>query len=225
MSSYQITLAEAVDYLYNFNQNSDLLSIAQNTAFGGTFAAPTLPTDPDKGLMFWFNWIDTVGANQFFLAYQTYDDQGDGIRMELPVLSADLRIPDETFLYSPVGTSKTDIENFILNHDTKIPPQSTLTSQASVQGQTQDFLDHFPSGTENRLNIRPHIFYSARSTGSDFADLLSQSGAAGLRYYFGLEPKMSFINQIRIILVAVDSNGKNILSGSGTCILLQKGSP
>ncbi len=225
MSSYQITLAEAVNYLYNFNQDSNLYSIAQNTAFGGTFDMPTLPTAADKGLMFWFNWINNGGSTEFYLAYQEYDDPGKGVRMKLPVGNTDLLIPDEIFQYSSSGNSIQDIENFILNHDTNVPPRSSITSRSAIETQSQDFLDHFPSGSVNDFNLRSHNFYQARASSGDLLTLLSQTGAAGLRYYFGLEPQLGFINQLRLILVAVDSTGGNILSNSGASILLQKGTP
>ena len=59
------------------------------------------------------------------------------------------------------------------------------------------------------------LFFSESFERSTFDTLLAEPGAAGLRFYLGMTPNL----WVRLIAVATDSNGNDILPAAGTAFV------
>jgi hypothetical protein len=224
----KISIAEASDYVSRFINQSPLTSIAQNNAIGGTFGLPALSSASGEGLMFWFGYKETSpGSHLFEVAFQGDRDPGSGVSDRLSVGNTPLYSPNDRFTYPLTGTSSNDVKAWLETHDTANIPRSNSISKVHVEEAVADFLASFPKDANcYPYNDRAHLFFSAQDGVGDFYDLVSQANAAGLRYYFGYDESTDPdpINRIRLILFAVDSTGKNIVSTSNA-VILQRGKP
>jgi len=219
--SYKISLKEAGIYLSNLLRESSLSTIPRNVAIGGTYAVPTLPSTSGEGLMFWYNFVGvSPGVHDFFLTCQEYPNPGNRVTHRLPIGNDELLKPSETFTYNKISASPAECENYIENHNTGNTPTSRLIPKATVQSNVISFLRHFPKDPNGfPYNDRAHSFVSAEAGSGDFNELISQPSVGGVRYYFGLDSDVNAINRLRIIFVAVDHGGANIINKTNPVIL------
>ncbi len=228
MTTYKISLAEAATYISNLLNELPLRPIAQNIALGGTFGLPSLPNQSNKGIMFWYNLERNASGNdKVFAVFQTYIDPLGNVGNVLPVGSNQLFQPDETFTYNGSTYDVATIENYISGHSTNNTPASSNITKQEVEDNIDTLVQYLPKDSNGIIyNNRVHLFFEADDSFGDFYDLLTQnSSVAGFRYYLGLDKSTPIPNnRIRLIMVAVDGNGANIIN-SANPIFMQRGHP
>jgi hypothetical protein len=103
-----------------------------------------------------------------------------------------------------------------------------------VRVQVEDFTRVFLPTMDpdpSQLQKYPFTFFGEMSEDFQIRKMLSQPGAVGVRYYFGYQEKDDYgkdlSNKIRVIMCAIDQDGKNILGTKGDDgdIMIEKSFP
>lgn len=235
LKSENIDLTHAVDLIYDFMNDPELKNIGQSWALGGTlpkdvFFTPT--GNPTHGINMWFCFNNQdMDHPVFFMSVEKRDDFGHQFPNE--PRPSDLVRPVDIFPYNGTIDRKA-IRKYLVNtpeanHDTARP-----ISQTAVKRYAHKFdslLSRHLDATGQRRCEVPFSFFqnvniSFQGATTPILDaFVRQSGTTHVRYYFGYNPSEN-VNKIRVILFAVDENGKNIIAeDKNGGIIVQKSVP
>ncbi|HEX5172119.1 MAG TPA: hypothetical protein VFW11_23235 [Cyclobacteriaceae bacterium] len=212
--SETITYKRAGQYLAEFaDELKDIFSLH----LGGTLLAAPLKewaTMPGfSGVMTWF-CLDKSNplAAKVFLAFEKKIDfvipRPDPSKPLEPETD-NLLIPSQRFGYSL--RSIKDYETFLRNHKMAPPIENALLHSVSVMRYFKEYLDADPIKPFQRYGYG--YFENSPDGGNKdiIKNFLATTGLEYVRYYFGFCPRAEADpNFIRIILVPVDKEGKNI---------------
>lgn len=210
--SNKISLDEAVFLIYSFLKEDNLYKIAIQEAIGGTVYKSAIKNDAGLiyvGTMGWYcrNLDGLKKYPKLFMAFE--DSTYDVGNVPLEPSSGSLFYPAKTFKYcKKVNESdvlemlKTDC--FKLENDLTIPKSDLLK-----------LINKLPSDSSTDLynKYQCSFFENGGITNDDMEKFLETPNLVAVRYYFGYDPSYSHSrsNRIRIILIGVDSSGKNII--------------
>jgi hypothetical protein len=208
------------------NSNPKVTDIT-SYALGGTFPAKLLRVHPDSsGVLLWFCFKG--GAKpELFLALEQLKQYDPANLPQLPI-NPNLTRPQNPFKNTN-GTqhSPADLVTFLKNHsvktNTSIPIKNLLVKKyvESFDSLMNQILD----GNNKRYNDYNFSFFEENAA-KNLKTLVDQAGSNGfVRYYFGFD-ELEKPNRIRVILVSVNSAGKNITTINGqNALIVQKSWP
>jgi hypothetical protein len=188
--------------------------------FRGLEIKNLLPVGADSDLynghMGWFCWNDfgTGAYPKFFLSFEQNDSYRQGTEAEFPDMRK-LKCPLETFAF-PAGTK--DVKQWFSTHtiDPNLFPnqyKDEIIKRQDVMQFARNFKGFGPGDKDGSFNKFSFSFFENEST-DDVAAFLKTPELKYIRYYFGLDNsnQLKTSNRIRVILVAVDKDGKNIVT-------------
>jgi hypothetical protein len=243
-TTFKITTQQAVDLVTPFVTEAPLRDIAAGISLGGTihklsvFGAPTIVSylannkvrfaDPPKwfnGIMAWFCWndADPVTYPPFFLAFEQHDSYRRDARTEHTDMEYLMR-PKSTFTF-PGG----NVRDFLTNHQIDVSEYDDAEiTREEVWKLSANFFAKFPRNPINgeHFNPYPYGFFENKSL-QDFKAFYMQPNVKFIRYYFGYDKSADCekSNRIRLVLVAVDKDGKNLFNDNGGVWMLQHSWP
>jgi hypothetical protein len=240
MQSFRINTSQAISMVEAFVKQSDLSSTAIDKSFGGTinkisffgrpkinnifkskFATLIQPPILYNGNMAWFCWNDFEISDYppFFLSFETNDSYEINPTPRYPDMR-ELMMPSNVFAYAGEN-----LGYLLANHmiDKTLYVDRVIT-RGEVMQLSQNFIDRGPSDGHGKFNKYSFSFFENEKS-NDVQNFLNQPGLEFIRYYFGFEPKYEESNRIRIILVAVDENGRNIFNDDPATYILQHSWP
>lgn len=238
--NYIISLSEAVDFVKAFVTNCKL--VAENEALGGTIGNRGIDGRQKaltagkqyRGNMAWFcHDINTDPENpELFLAFEETNEFEIGEVIDEPDNDWLIR-PSKQAIFTYGGEV---IETMLRTH--QFPVGATIDqviSKADVKSLKEQYKKHSTLGT--KLNIHPYGFFENYYV-KEVELFLDQDKLEYVRYYFGYSDSNNYQGaKVRIVLVGVDKNGKNIVpinlnakrnindSTDDTPIILQKSWP
>lgn len=228
-----ISREEAAKYISDLLNHPKLGPYAIDNDLGGIFERSVFELDDTRaGALLWFcyNTKEPVDR-QWYLAASKVTGYTPAITRQA---SGNLWKPYDYFRYSGPGTSVPEVVKFIEEHQYGGPGKSPLVSQEDVWLQVEAFTKILlPTFDPDPAKLQKYSFSFFGEMSEDFQlrKMLAQPGAVGVRYYFGYEERNVFgreiNNKIRVILVAIDQYGKNILSnkdGDGD-LMIQRSFP
>ncbi len=239
MSDYRITFQEAVKLVSNFVNELDPQknriplggTIEKNSLYGKTRTLKFSRT-LFKGNMAWMCWNEPPIGNypKFFLAFEENDSYLDGAEVPFPDMTG-LMMPSNVFGYN--SENVTDLlSNHFIDVQTTSYRDTLLDRDSEVLDLVQNFKEHGPKDQKGQLyNKYPYGFF--KNSSNDIVDFLNQPDIVYVRYYFGFDDVTQHhkeTNRIRIILIGVDKDGKNITptgtrSARTDVVMLQKSWP
>jgi len=217
--TYKTNLKDAAWLIYAFLKKPKLYTIASHEAIGGTinknifYNGGSLIYNGGSliyyGSMGWY-CRNVEGGNypKFFLALEDGEYNPDDVP-KIPN-SDILFYPKHTFTFNKKEFSETDVfdmlrnDQFALEGDSEIPKNQVIKflGNKPLDPSRKKFNQYNCSFFENRNVLNP-----------DVSDFLNIPNMVAIRYYFGFDDSdISHIqsNRIRIILIGVDKDGKNI---------------
>jgi hypothetical protein len=219
MPGYRITFDEAVKLVSNFVKE---LNPKQNKIpLGGTIEKDSLYGKTKtlkfsrtlfKGNMAWMCWNEPSIGNypKFFLAFEENDSYLDGAEVPFPDMT-ELMMPSNIFGYNNEIITDLISDHFIDIHTTSYR-DALIDRDSEVLDLVQNFKDNGPKDQNKQpYNKYPYGFF--KNSTNDIVDFLRQPDIAFVRYYFGFDDTTQYhkeTNRIRIILIGVDKDGKNI---------------
>jgi len=215
-----ISRYEAAVMISAFLNQPNLGEYAIDKTLGGIFERSVFELDDTKaGALLWFCFNQKEpGDRQWFLAASKAGGYTPAVTREA---SDDLWKPYDFFKYTGASKDTTDVLTFIESHQYGAPGKSPVLPQAEARMQVEDFMTTLLPSFDpkpGQLMKYPFCFFGEMSADFQIKKLLDQPGAIGVRYYFGYENKNEYgyeiNNKIRVILVAIDKYGKNILLGN-----------
>ncbi len=231
--SHRINRDEAARLVAAYLNHPNLGPYATQSNLGGLFDLSVFHLSPDDaGSLLWYCYDEKESpGKQLYLAASKASGYTPSVTKEA---TDDLWKPYDYFRYTGSGTTEADVLKFITGHTYGKAGMSPKVPQKQVRQQSSDFMTEWlPQMDSDPSHLMKYSFGFFGEMSSDFQirKLIAQPGAVGVRYYFGLEEKDSegieINNKIRVILVAVDEFGKNILSGTRDDdeLMLQKSFP
>lgn len=227
MPNFRITPDEAIKLVKNFITDTTLSQVAKGKSLGGTinplsiYGRPRITTITKSlevsflqpptlfnGVMAWTCWNEysIPGIPDFFLSFELNDSYLADARVPFPDMRELMR-PSQVFAH------KGEAADILLpNHQTdptKIVDH-VITRQEVMQ-YCANYESKGPADATGPFNKYPYGFFENEST-NDVADFLAQPGIVFIRYYFGYDPSLTTSNRIRLLLVPVDKDGKNIFN-------------
>lgn len=203
--------------------------------FRGLEIKSLLPVGADSDLynghMGWFCWNDFgVGPYpKFFLSFEQNDAYQKGDETYTPDMRK-LRYPSESFTI-PYGTR--DVRQWLETHTidpNALPNQykDEIIKRQDVMQFARNFKVFGPYDGDGTFNKYPFSFFENETT-NDVADFLRTPNLKYIRYYFGLDNSeyLKKSNRIRVILIAVNDKGQNIVTNDKTSpiVMLQHSWP
>lgn len=226
--NHLIDFQTAKTLVNNFVSDSVLGQVAVNWALGGTVGKNHLQLpNQSTGVMAWFCLDQSASGNQlpFFLAFEKFSNFTTNPYPSQPANSS-LDVANSQFAYSPgqpVGTLLKTHKESLAN------PINQVVTSAEVVQFINSFNQNFPKDNNNeKFNKEPLAFFSNEippgETSSDWDQFISQPNLAAIRYYFGYDPTET-TNDIRIVMVGVNSQGENLLSGNSNDLIIERQIP
>lgn len=228
-----ISREEAAKLISAFLNHPKLGPYGVDKNLGGIFEKSVFDLDDTRaGSLLWFcyNTKEPV-EKQWYLAASKVTGYTPAVTREA---SDDLWKPYDYFKYTGSSTGIPEVLKFIESHQYGAPGKSPLVPQAEVRIQVEDFMQILlPTFDPDPARLQKYSFSFFGEMSEDFQirKLLAQPGVAGVRYYFGYEEKdeygMEINNKIRVILVAIDQYGNNVLGdrGDDDDIMIQRSFP
>jgi hypothetical protein len=210
-----IPLDTAVTLVKDFERETQTNSKWEKN-LGGTFPVEDIykPGENNIGVMFWYCLNPNPGATpKFFLAAEkvsTYSAPTPGMKPQNA-----LSLPDKCFTTDIISASGS-VRQLLISHKEK-GGQPALVVPADAEGYTVNFTKELGG-----YAAHPYCFFF-EDNDEQLKNLCAQPGVTHVRYYFGLNTNDK-PNILRVILVAVDSNGENV-DGSESMMILQKSVP
>ena len=226
--NHLINFQTAESLVNNFVSDTVLSQVALNWALGGTIDKNHLQLpNPSTGVMAWFCLDQSASGKQlpFFLAFEKFRNFTSNPYPSKPANSS-LGVANSQFTYStgePVGT-------LLINHEEPLAnPINQDLKNADVVKLMNNFKQNFPKDSNNeKFNKEPLAFFNndepPQGGPSEWNQFIGQTNMAAIRYYFGYDPTET-INKIRVIMVGVDSQGANMISGNSTDLIIERGRP
>jgi hypothetical protein len=240
MPSYRINTQTAISLIDAFVSHPELKSVAAVKAMGGTintislFGRPKIesifktrmamfvqPPELYNGNMAWFCWND-FGITKyppFFLAFETNDSYETTALPRYPDMR-ELMVSQNTFAHSGQN-----VGYLLGNHQINTSSYTDIViPRQEVMQFVQNFTDRGPGDASGKFNKYPFAFFENEKS-SDVKNFLEQPGISFVRYYFGYDARYSASNRLRVVLVPVDAQGKNIFNDSPSTVMLQHSWP
>lgn len=197
---------------------SDMLAIpalnkmAGTFAAGGTFPAELFRVSPDSsGIILWHGF--DPATNEIFLSLEqlkSYDVYN------LPKRPTGKKLIRSSSTFKSAATKqfdRTSVETYLRNEvitDNRVEEIDNATLQKHMNS-FDSLLSTMPDSNGEKYNQYLFNFFHDNRDGT-FEKFLDQAGKNGyVRYYFGYDEKDK-PNRIRVILVAVDAQGRNVTS-------------
>lgn len=193
--------------------------------------------DVYKGLAFWHCWKsgDTLEDSEHFLAFEVNDNL---------ILDPNYpqQYPDADILARPFEIIKkpsVSINELLKASSDKFDPTSgekiikkgfSYGEEGTVHRMSSDFITDGPRRIFTPYNQKPFGLFENRIYSREVEEFIDQEGLEYVRYFFGFNRETE-INTIRVILIGVDKNGKNMLPSvkdkveGGDIIMLQNSWP
>ena len=215
-TSYKISLDDAADLILAFIKEPGLSNLAHAEAIGGTVSKEAV-RGLDliyKGYMSWY-CRNPEGGNfpKLFMAFEDGEYEIANVP-ENPRL-INLAYSGSTFVYENQPTIQS-VKQMLLTDSRPLKEDKKISNQ-----EVSRLINNMPKdGAGINYNEYPCSFFENRGVlNNDMDDLLTEKVVA-VRYYFGYDndPKYKDSNRIRIIMIGVDENGKNILTGESPAI-------
>jgi hypothetical protein len=212
---HDITLQVLKNLVHDFvSEPKKLNSIAKNTSAGGYFRRETIETalagvtGDRAGLMFYFCYHDKAASgsavDSLYIAFKAIDNFDPDNIGDNHLLDGDkLAKSVNNFVYTEAGTDMSDVDVF-LGKGTKISEAVQETPGYWTRRRMNDFTRYVHDGLNPQFNFNnfTHTFIHK----SEILELLKESDAMGVKFYFGLD-KTEPENKIRIILVCINAGG------------------
>jgi hypothetical protein len=210
---YKISYNDAVKLIEGFINQPNLLEIGKNQAIGGTVGKEAIKKSNAinyKGCMAWYcsHTQNLSDFPKFFLAFE--DGQYNPENVPDNPSSDSLFYPLDTIKYDFEKVSKNNVE-LMLNSE-----KTPWKSDGKIDKKTvEDLIKNIPSDMNGNLynRYKCSFFENQRVLNMDIEKFLSNPELDAVRYYFGYDEGDDYkkSNRIRIILIGVDKEGKNIL--------------
>ncbi len=216
--TFSISSDEASVLLADYVNNKAINEVTHGT-LGGTFPANEVYDENERniGVKFWYclNTSDPQYPRFFLVAEKVSTISRISVDDEP---GSDLLVTcDQTFAYRGIQSPKpTDMLSYIRSEREHFGCNLQI-SKADVIKYTKAFRE---SSLGNYAKY-PFCFFFDDNSG-DFKKLVSQPDVSYIRYFMGFDEKES-VNQIRVVLMGVDSKGFNVAHAKA--IILQKSIP
>jgi hypothetical protein len=226
-----ITRGEAAKMISAFLNHPGLGPYGIDKNLGGIFDRFVFELDETKaGSLLWFCYNDKeTPEKQLYLAASKVSGYTPNVTRQATDI---LWKPYDYFKYTGSSTSEAAVLEFIETHEYGTPGQSPMVPEAIVRARVNDFMTNLlPTFSPHPADLLEYSFSFFGEMSCDFQirQLLAQDGAIGVRYYLGYEAfdeGVEVNNKIRIILVAIDKFGRNILGAENDEeMMLQKSFP
>lgn len=199
-----------------------LSNLATTYALGGTFSVNSFNVGKDSSGVILWSCFKPGATPGLFLAVERLKEYDIKNPPKAP-LSKILAQPDFTF---PDNNPQHDAPAVRQYLETQVISKngSTPIDNASVVKHIHSF-DSLLETLPEKYNAHPFSYFQRNEDGV-FEKFLDQARPDGfVRYYFGYDEK-EIPNKIRVILVAVDATGKNIIkTATGSAVILEKSFP
>jgi len=189
-----------------------LNKMANSFAAGGTFPARLFRVSPDSsGIILWYGF--DPHSREVFLALEQLKNYDVANMPKYPTASKLVRSASifTRTITSPVDrlSIKTQFQNErITDNEVQSIDNATLRKRMNS---FDSLLRTMPDGKGEKYNQYLFSFFHDSRDGT-FDNFLDQAGRNGyVRYYFGYDERDK-PNRIRVILVAVDADGRNVTS-------------
>lgn len=240
MSEYRINTDYAESMIKSYCQEMGGKAISQTlggqiskNGFLGGREEKFVPTY--KGVMAWFCLEE---SGELFLAFEEFDKydkkkEASIIRWDTIFSSKKLIRSYEVFGIPKLGLNK-DINILEMKPEfirrTQVEEEGELSIWQVWTRKNRFISDYKPEKVKVRYGNRYPYGFFENEINSDIRDFLAQDGLEKVRYYFGIDSENQAYNKtnaIRIILVGVDKEGKNLIGTekNRSPIILQKSWP
>ncbi len=217
----QIDFDETARLISDLLQKTTLNNISKGISIGGVFNADQFRLQPGmNGVLLWFCYnpgpSDLPG---FFMSVEQIP-QYQGI---VPVPGPNVIRPVNVFTYTENDIDPQTVKSYLLRQ----PSIRSNTGLPIPAGEVSNLATNFKSLMTIASDVYsdPYCVYPFSFFGETPSHEIQQfldQGAVSVKYFFGYD-ESERPNRIRVILIAVDSNGNNILGSSA--IMLQKSFP
>lgn len=217
----QIDFDETARLISDLLQKTTLNNISKGISIGGVFNADQFRLQPGmNGVLLWFCYnpgpSDLPG---FFMSVEQIP-QYQGI---VPVPGPNVIRPVNVFTYTENDIDPLTVKSYLLRQ----PSIRSNTGLPIPAGEVSNLTTNFKSLMTIASDVYsdPYCVYPFSFFGETPSHEIQQfldQGAVSVKYFFGYD-ESERPNRIRVILIAVDSNGNNILGSSA--IMLQKSFP
>lgn len=220
---------EAAEYIDNFPA---AIKPFFHEHLGGTVSADAFRRMVDisnfSGVMSWFCWDNLNPLSpKLFLAFEGLSDfemtEDPAVVAALRPKTGDLIVPGNRFGHS-MPSDVSDIKTVLMDHQIfPLADDETLTD-VEAWDRTVNYLDLPLILSYQKYGMS--YFENKTGTKNYITNLVAASNVHYIRYYFGFSHD-GFPNRIRVLLVAVDDQGRNISEDSTghETTLLQKSWP
>jgi hypothetical protein len=219
--NHQIPFDSAALLISDLFKMPALSNMVTTYALGGTFPVNDFNIGKDSSGVILWSCFKPGPKPELFLALERLHKY-DTTNVPPAPLNKILTRPEFTFKDSNPQHNAPAIERYL---ETQVIPNngSKPIDNATVAQHIHSF-DSLQKTMPEKYNARPFSYFQRNDDGI-FEKFLDQARPNGfVRYYFGYETKVP--NKIRVILVAVDSAGRNIIrTASGEAILMEASWP
>lgn len=224
--SHIISFSDAVTLVGGFIR--ELRAHAVHVSLGGTISKEAIDggeslikaNRPYTGNMGWF-CLNRENNNypKLFMAFEKNNDYQRGTMVNAPAKNT-LICPDKnsTFTFNTAGNT----EEFLRSHSTSA---QNMVDKRITKQEVINFKENFRSHELfSLLNLRPYGFFeNDGQMEGDVMKFLLQPNLKYIRYYFGYDKAERYKEgRIRVILVGVDENGKNLVPGGSPQFIARK---
>lgn len=214
MDTYKISLDKATALVLAFINRPELKSIAFEEAIGGTVFAESIKKPAGilyEGSMGWY-CRNTTGIKEYPKLFMAFEDSVyDPTNVPKEPIGEELIYSGRTFVYSGRIDSQSvrdmlSLDRYPLVPDQKIPKSDLMNFL------TQMPMDH----NQKPFNKFKCSFFENRGADGrrDVDEFLDHQDLVAVRYYFGYDESDVYYfdsNRIRVVMIGVDREGRNIL--------------
>lgn len=216
--NHQISFDSAALLISDLYTIPALGNLATTYALGGTFSVNSFNVGKDSsGVMLW-SCFKPGPAPELFLALERLKQYDNRNPPATPV-SKTLSRPDFTFRDNNPQHDAPAIRQYL---ETQVISKngSTPIDEATVLRHIHSF-DSLQATLPEKYNAYPFSYFQRNDDGV-FEKFLDQARPNGfVRYYFGYDERKE-TNRIRVILVATDESGRNIIrTAGGDAVLME----
>ncbi len=219
MMTVEFTVDCANEEIGDLLKKKTLKDWSKEYALGGTIHKddffPSNLEDTNKGVMMWYTFEKIRGKDRIVMAFELSDIAN--IQQTTPH-TQNLKYPENVFSFDPGNTFNIVKHANAKAYKVKEPMDQTIVYRRMGQF---DRLINDPTNYDDEDNTKfnesngaffqnnpqPH---SANTRGL-LSRLVNQKGADSIRYYFAYRKHKDYKNRIRIILVATNKKGENMV--------------
>lgn len=208
MSAFRVDFNEVNRMVLGFLTQKPLFDLATTESIGGTLALGTF-MDPIKNKSWFCRGGQPLGLPAFFLAFEW----GDYNPAHVPATPQQSVLVRSTSTFTYHGEPNAAAVQQWLSTQT-----IALTEDADIDRKTvEGLLNKLPRDPAGKPYNKYACSYFESNLDTDLHSFINQNDIQGVRYYFGYDdtnPHYITTNRIRVILVAVDRQGANIVPSS-----------